>query len=128
MSTRRNHSQLIEDLKRFTGSPIVFKVPLLNTRYTEGIQYLAQKTHSYWMITDTSLIAKKLMKKSHFVCIDFKRLAKEEQQRLGYEAEITYSDGNRSVFLTQPYEYTDFPLDYLRLYFIDSILLLPSEY
>ena len=40
----------------------------------------------------------------------------------------TYDDGNGTVLETHKYRATDFPLDELRLYFIDNTLLLPSEY
>ncbi|WP_349254678.1 DUF6876 family protein, partial [Autumnicola patrickiae] len=54
--------------------------------------------------------------------------SKEKQDYSGYEAEITYSDGNGNIFETHRYNVTDFPLDELRLFFVDNTLMLPSEY
>ncbi|WP_394343968.1 DUF6876 family protein [Subsaximicrobium wynnwilliamsii] len=39
-----------------------------------------------------------------------------------------YSDGNNTVLEKHGYLVTDFPLDELRLYFVDDTLMLPSEY
>ncbi|WP_349254680.1 DUF6876 family protein, partial [Autumnicola patrickiae] len=54
--------------------------------------------------------------------------SKEKQDHSGYEAEIIYSDGNGNIFETHRYNVTDFPLDELRLFFVDNTLMLPSEY
>ena len=60
--------------------------------------------------------------------IDFRKLNEEEKDIMGYEAKIDYSDGNGHIFETQKYHLTDFPLDELRLFFVDDTLMLPSEY
>ncbi|KKL82677.1 hypothetical protein LCGC14_1982330, partial [marine sediment metagenome] len=52
----------------------------------------------------------------------------DERNALGYDALIEYSDGNGNVFETHKYRSTDFPLDAIRLFFVDGTLLLPSEY
>jgi len=41
---------------------------------------------------------------------------------------IKYSDGNGTIFEKHRYNVTDFPLDELRLFFVDNTLTLPSEY
>ena len=118
----------MEGLKHFNGSELFYQIPLIRTRYTNGLKYLANVADCYWLITDISVIAKSLMDKSYFITIDFKRLSEEDQDFSGYEAEITYSDGNGTIFETYRYNFTDFPLDELRLFFVDGTLMLPSEY
>ena len=113
-------NQIMEGLKHFNGSELFYQTPLIRTRYTNGLKYLANVADCYWLITDISVIAKSL--------IDFKRLSEEDQDFSGYEAEITYSDGNGTIFETYRYNFTDFPLDELRLFFVDGTLMLPSEY
>ncbi|HIC31663.1 MAG TPA: hypothetical protein EYO76_07070, partial [Flavobacteriaceae bacterium] len=78
--------------------------------------------------TDTSVIAKSLMNRSQFITIDFKKLSDEKQDYLGYDAEIIYSDGNDNILEKHGYRVTDFPLDELRLFFVNDTLMLPSEY
>lgn len=119
---------LEENLTRFQGSEVMYSIPWLETYYTEGIKYLARTAECYWLISDVSIVGKSLMAKSYFVTIDFKRLAEEEQKNRGYEGMITYSDGNGKIFKSQAYELTDFPLNYLRLFFVDNTLMLPTEY
>ena len=105
-----------------------YQIPLTRTRFTNGLKYLANVAECFWLITDVSLIAKSLMNRSHFITIDFKRLSKKKQDLLGYEAEMIYSDGNDHILETQRYNFTDFPLDELRLFFVDNTLMLPNEY
>lgn len=115
-------------LQHFHGSETIYQIPLTRTRYTNGIQYLANSAECYWLITDTSIMAKSLLPKSYFITIDFKRLSKKEQKNQKCEAVITYSDGNNNVLAKHTYNVTDFPLDELRLFFVDNTLMLPSEY
>ena len=121
-------NEIKEGLQHFHGSEMFYKIPLLRTRFTDGLKYLATIADCFWLITDTSVIAKSLMKQSEFITIDFKKLSKEEREAKGFDAEITYSDGNDNVFEKHGYRATDFPLDDLRLFFVNDTLMLPSEY
>ena len=120
--------EISEGLQHFNGSEILFQIPLLKTRFTNGIKYLANEAECFWLVTDASVIAKSLMNKSRFITIDFRKFSKEEMEVIGYEARIDYSDGNGHIFESHKYHITDFPLDELRLFFVDNTLMLPSEY
>lgn len=130
-STKR----LVVDAKRleiglgsFHGSETIYKIPLLGTFYTEGIKYLAEATECFWLVTDVSVIAKGLMDRSPFITIDIQTISGKEKESIGYGAIIRYSDGNDHILETQKYHLTDFPLEKLRLYFVNDTLLLPGEY
>jgi hypothetical protein len=116
------------ELQHFIGSETFYKIPLIGTRFTDGIKYLADAAECFWLVTDASVIAKSLMDKSYFITVDFKRLSEKEREESQCEALINYSDGNGHIFETHKYHVTDFPLDELRLFFIDGTLMLPSEY
>jgi hypothetical protein len=116
------------ELQQFIGSETFYKIPLIGTRFTDGIKYLADNAECFWLVTDASVIAKSLKSKSYFVTVDFKRLSENERAEKQCEAIINYSDGNDNIFETHRYNVTDFPLDELRLYFVDDTLMLPSEY
>ena len=120
--------QLIEQLQGFCGSTTCFKIPLVKARYTEGVKYLAEQAQCHWLITDTAVVCKSLKNKSTFIVILFKRNSTSVQERTHKEAKIAYADGNGTILLEQEYEYTDFPLDELRLFFVDDMLMLPNEY
>ena len=121
-------NEIKEGLQHFHGTEMFYSIPLLRTRFTDGLKYLANVADCFWLITDTSVIAKSLMNRSEFITIDFKRLSEEKQDYSGYEAEIIYSDGNDNILEKQGYRATDFPLDELRLFFVNNTLMLPSEY
>ena len=121
-------NEILEGLQHFHGSETIFQIPLTRTRYTNGIKYLANAAECFWLITYASIIAKSLMDKIYFNFIDFKRLSPEEQDAIGHEAVIIYSDGNDNVLEKHKCNFTDFPLDELRLFFVDNTLMLPNEY
>lgn len=118
---------LLEGMAQFHGSDIIYLLPICGTHYTEGVQFIAETADAFWLLTDTSIMGKSLMEKSKFLTIDFKRLNSAEKEEIGYDATVSYSDGNGQLFTVQKY-HTDFPLESLRLYFIDGTLLLPNEY
>ncbi len=126
MTKQRN--EIKEGLQHFHGTEMFYQIPLLRTRFTDGLKYLANVADCFWLITDTSVIAKSLINRSEFITIDFKRLSKEKQEISGYEAEIIYTDGNNTILEKHQYRKTDFPLDELRLFFVNDTLMLPSEY
>ncbi|MFD0837399.1 DUF6876 family protein [Mariniflexile aquimaris] len=119
---------LQESLQQFHGSEQFYQLALIQTRFTDGVHYLAEKAACFWLVTDASVIAKSLTDISYFITIDFKRLSKAEQEEQGCEAIITYGDGNDTILETHRYNVTDFPLDTLRLFFVNNTLMLPSEY
>ena len=121
-------NEIKEGLQHFHGTEMFYRIPLLRTRFTDGLKYLSEAAECFWLITDTSVIAKSLMNQSEFVTIDFKRLSEERQDSTGYEAEIIYTDGNDNILEKHGYRATDFPLDELRLFFVNGTLMLPSEY
>lgn len=128
METQMNAEELTSQLAAFTGTESFYKIPLLNTVITDGIQYLANKANCFWLVTDASVIAKSLLNRSSFITVDFKKLSAEKQKVLGYAAVIEYSDGNDTILETQKYHLTDFPLETIRLFFTNNTLMLPSEY
>ena len=128
METQISIHELRNNLETFTGTEMFYRIPLLNTRFTDGIKYLAETADCFWLVTDVSVIAKSLMDRSYFVTIDFKKLSGEMQDAMGYEAIIEYGDGNGNVLETHKYHCTDFPLEKLRLFFTDGTLMLPREH
>ena len=121
-------NEIKEQLQYFNGTEMFYSIPLLKTRFTDGLKYLSEVAECFWLITDTSVIAKSLMNRSEFITIDFKKLPQEERESKGFDAEIIYSDGNDNVLEKQGYRASDFPLDELRLFFVNDTLMLPSEY
>ena len=117
-----------ERIQHFNGSLVLYQIPIIRTKFTEGIRYLAQVGNCFWLVTDTSVVAKSLVDKSRFITIDFRKFTQEEKDIQGYEAKIDYSDGHGHIYETHKYHLNNFPLDEIRLFFVDDTLMLPSEY
>ncbi len=115
--------KLQAELKHFTGSEQIFYNPLFpKFRYTEGVKYLAQETHCYWLLDYI-----------------FSNQHCEELQQNPFQvwklkvaqdntAIITVEDGNKNQVKSFKLEFTDFPLEQFDLWFIEGTLILPSEY
>ncbi|PJX21929.1 hypothetical protein CAP47_09955 [Psychroflexus sp. S27] len=121
-------NEIKKRLQYFTGTEMFYQIPLLKTRFTDGLKYLSEVAECFWLITDTSVTAKSLMNRSEFITIDFKKLSEDKQKLTGYAAEIIYTDGNDNILEKHGYRATDFPLEQLRLFFVNDTLMLPSEY
>ncbi len=106
---RAQINEIIGGLQHFHGSEMLYQIPLMGTRYTEGIKYLANAAECYWLITDASIMAKSLVTISRFITVDFKRLSQEKQDHSGYEAEIIYSDGNDNILESVSYTHLTLP-------------------
>lgn len=126
MNSQSKH--LIEQLQGFCGSTTCYQIPMLRTKYTEGIKYLADQAQCHWLITDTAVVCKSLKHKSSFILVLFKRYSNTVQKRTHKEAKITYANGNGVILFEQEYEYTDLPLNELRLFYTNDMLMLPNEY
>ena len=123
-----SNTNLAQDLKQFSGSTVYYTLPLFNYKYTEGVHYLAEQAACYWMLTDIAAVVKRFRAKHGFIVALFKRYSEAEQNRTQHEAIISYGDGNGITLFEQEYDLTDFPLDELRLFFVDDTLMLPNEY
>ncbi len=116
------------DLQQFSGTTVFHLMPTVKSRFTDGLKYLCEVARCYWLISDATIVCDSLKTKSYFITVDFKRFSKKEQVQEQCEAIIYYSDGNNNVLQSQKYQTTDFPLDELRLFYVNDTLMLPGEY
>ena len=49
-------NEIKEGLQHFHGTEMFYQIPLIRTRYTDGLKYLANVADCFWLITDTSVI------------------------------------------------------------------------
>jgi len=89
----------------------------LGLMYTDGIKYLVENADCYWLIDAIA----SYRKKQPFQLWELK--VKDGKAVLTMK-----EDTNTPVLVKQEIPYTDFPLDEIKLYLIDGILLLTSEY
>jgi len=111
--------ELTEELKQFTGTEHYYK-DYLGILLTDGIKYLMERAKCCWLISDIAVIVKMKLKKEEFVVITL--TVKD------HKAKAVYEDGNNKVLFFHNYEYTDFPIKEIKLYYSNGVLLLPNEY
>ena len=119
-------TSLLSDLLQFTGTEHWYKHNNLTNSiiYTDGVEYLAEKASAYWLI---DLIASyqnsKFVRQNTFQVWKLNLHLQDKNQ-----ATVTCDDGNGNILVTQVLEYTDFPEDFIKLYLVDNVLMLPGEY
>lgn len=115
---------LESNLQMFTGTEEYHRFsPLFrNIVLTDGAKYLADNAKCYWLMDIiASLKVVPQCKNEGFLTCDFKL-------NEGGGGVFTASNGSKKMLYKQEIESTDFPIKELRLYFIDNVILLPSEY
>jgi hypothetical protein len=115
--------KIIHELNQFTGSTILYK-HWLGLKYTEGIKYLADSANCYWLL---DAIASHQTKQflSNPKLREFQIWHLQVKENSGIL--ICEWDTNQEV-LRQDIPYTDFPLADVKIYLVEKVLMLPSEY
>lgn len=118
-----NHTQLTSALTQFTGTERWFRHEIFKMfLYTDGIQFLAEQAKCYWLVDQIFGLQYEsaAIRKEAFQCWTLK-----VENNVGH---LTCEDGNYNQVFDLTIGFTDFPLKEIKVYFIDSVLLLPSEY
>lgn len=121
-----SHSLSKADLAQFTGSVEQYLHPLFKFRFTEGVRFVAIQGGAWWLIEAIASWQHdpKLKRQQDFQVWTLRRTPENGET----SADLVCTDGNDGHLVTQHIEYTDFPLDELQIYWIDGVMLLPSEY
>jgi hypothetical protein len=122
LSADGQKSQIESALAHHSGSLDRFRHWTDRVIYTPGVADMAKLCNAYWLI---DLVA------SHQID---PRVRSEEFQiweltvEPGRKAVARATDGNSNPVVSQDIEYTDFPLDMIKLYLDQGTLMLPGEY
>ncbi len=104
------------ELRQFTGTEQYYR-HYLGGLYTDGVQYMAGKAGAFWLLD---------------VIFSYRRKEPFQVWKLKVKDRIGVvtmrEDTGQPVKVRQEIPYTDFPLAEIKLYLIDGVLLLPSEY
>jgi len=110
-----------ESLVQFTGTEKYYSYFTL--KLTDGVKYLAEEGKCFWLLD----IIASYQPKYHQVPFQLWELeVKEDKSATVYMRED--SDSGYPFLVKQFIPYTDFPLNSIKLYVIDKVVLLPSEY
>lgn len=114
--------ELEQQLHYFTGSSAYYPLyPQL--KLTDGTKFLCEQAKCFWLMDiiwsyQTLDKIRKEPLQVYTLTVDL-----EKQQGL-----LVCSDGNENILHKQSIPYTDFPMESIKVYYIDQIALLPSEY
>jgi len=97
------------------------KSPIL---LTDGCKYIRDECKAYWLFDAIlSYQTSKELKDVNFQVWELKQLRKD----LTWQLTCREDTGKRPLII-QSIEYSDFLLDYVKIWVIDKVALLPSEY
>lgn len=120
-----NAEQIVASLSHFTGTESYFRTHK-HVLLTDGVQFLAVEAECFWLI---DVIASHLpaVPTDEYFCIA--TLARNGE---GAHFELINDVPATRFYATQVIEYTDFPLDSIKLYCSRAgdqwVIMLPSEY
>lgn len=113
------------DLAQFYGTENWYEHPL-GILYTDGVKFVAERGGAYWLIdaiaswqSDPRIRDDRMLQ-----AIQFWTLTVNPDR----SAVLCCERDTDDIALTQEIEFTDFPLQSIRLYVEDGVLLLPSEH
>ena len=108
------------DLNQFTGSEFIYKHWSGRLQYTDGIRYLAGEAKAYWLIDAIASYQDGKLPDDFQL---WELIVQNDKAVLTCRA-----DSNLPALVTQNIEFTDFPLQSIKLYVESGVLLLPSEH
>lgn len=121
-------AELQSNLRHFTGSTDLTRWSGLFRRHllTEGTLYLAEAAACYWLMDSIA----SYQGEAWALREDFQVW---ELRKRGASWMLSATDGNGSTVAGQEIEYSDFPLDYVKLFAVRNhiggvTIMLPSEY
>ena len=113
------------DLSQFTGSENWYRHSLnRDIRYTDGVQYVAEAGGAYWLLDEIAL-ANRYQLRVKAEELQVWTLRRDER---GNGATLDCVDGNGNTVYSKRIEFTDFPLDTVKLFCVGGTILLPSEH
>lgn len=112
------------DLAQFTGTENWYRHSITrDILYTDGIQYLANKAGAYWLIDEIAFQQSHPRFKAQQMQVWLLKVDLEKSTAI-----LTCEDGNYNKFYEKKIPFTDFPFDEMKIFFVNNVILLPSEY
>lgn len=116
-------SELRAALQRFTGTT-AYHVHWSGMRFTDGTQFLAETTRCYWLLDIIASWQPAALNDAWLCEFQLWELFVKPDRT----ATIVCSRDSEDEAFRQGIEYTDFPLEYVKLYVEGGIVLLPEEH
>lgn len=115
------------DLAQFHGSETIYLHWSKRLTYTQGVKFVAERAAAYWLLDAIASYQPRCQRDP--MLRDFQLWELDVTGRAAVLTCRRDSGRGEKFVVSQRIEYTDFPLDSLRLYLCNGTLLLPpSEY
>jgi len=116
--------ELRSTLSNFTGTDCHICDPLTGLLFSDGIEHLADRAEANWLLSDIGAVFRHHPKVKG-VRFQLWTLVVDKD----HTAVLTCrEDSGEPVIYEQKYEYTDFPVGTWKMYLVDGVLMVPSEY
>ena len=112
---------LNDEFKQCTGTEAYYNGFANMIKFTDGIKIMADKFQAYWLI---DVVASYQNNKAKGIPFQIWTIKSNSNTAVVEMIE----DTEQPVLIRQKIPFTDFPEGILKMYCIDNILLLPSEY
>lgn len=116
-------AELRTTLRTFTGTTEHYRHPS-GLRYTDGVQFLAETAGAYWLLDLIASWQPKALRDPWLQEFQLWELFVREDK----SATVVCSRDSEDQAFRQEIEYTDFPLDYVKVYVEGGVVLLPTEH
>lgn len=116
-------TELRSTLQTFIGTTEYYR-HWSGMRFTDGVKFLANTANAYWLL---DVIASSQPKALLDPALQEFQLW-ELHVRPDHSATVVCSRDSEDVAFRQEIEHTDFPLEYVRLYVEQGVILLPTEH
>lgn len=111
-------------LAAFTGTTSYYRHWTNLVRLTEGVHYLVETAKCHWLVDAIALAQPRALPDSWLREIQFWELFVRPDR----SATLVCSRDSEDVAFRRHIPFTDFPMDYVRLYVEGGVILLPSEH
>lgn len=120
--------EILSKLQNFHGCEVPYyrTIAGIQVTYTDGIKCLQEIADCYWLIDAIASY-----QTSEFKSVDYLQFWHLSVNLEEKSALLNCDDGNGNIRLSQPIEYTDFPLPEIKIWVDVSnevFMMLPSEY
>ena len=92
--------------------------------FTDGVKYLAEQAGAFWLIDLVASHQTPRLRQEEFQIWTLK----VDRSKTPMAVATCQADTHAKVLVQQEIEYTDFPLPSIKLWLVDSVLMLPNEY
>jgi hypothetical protein len=120
-------AQWANELNNFSGTERYYRITP-DTVITDGAKFVADNGEAYWLMTTIASYLPEFTEKETFIVANL-TVSRSESS---CTALLKLDDGNDNILAEQFIEYTDFPLDEIKLYACYNgdmwVIMIPREY